>query len=89
MVFRDFSPIFFPFSLSLIWDPAGQGIRKLAREGLIMKQPTRIHTRVRVRLNNAAKRKGRHTGHGKRRGTAEARMPTKVRFFDSGCGGGF
>eukprot|EP00161_Ancyromonas_sigmoides_P021015 TRINITY_DN617_c0_g2_i1.p1 TRINITY_DN617_c0_g2~~TRINITY_DN617_c0_g2_i1.p1 ORF type:complete len:225 (+),score=124.84 TRINITY_DN617_c0_g2_i1:44-676(+) len=55
-----------------------QGIRKLAREGLIMKQPTRIHTRVRVRLNNAAKRKGRHTGHGKRRGTAEARMPTKV-----------
>lgn len=26
----------------------------------------------------AAKRKGRHTGAGKRRGTKEARMPTKV-----------
>jgi ribosomal protein L19E len=26
----------------------------------------------------AAKRKGRHTGVGKRKGTAEARMPTKV-----------
>lgn len=26
----------------------------------------------------AAKAKGRHTGTGKRKGTAEARMPTKV-----------
>jgi large subunit ribosomal protein L19e len=26
----------------------------------------------------AAKRKGRHTGPGKRQGTSEARMPTKV-----------
>merc|ERR1712159_931449 len=32
----------------------------------------------RVRKNLDAKRKGRHTGAGKRRGTREARMPTKV-----------
>merc|ERR1711974_35288 len=32
----------------------------------------------RVRKNLDAKRKGRHTGVGKRRGTREARLPTKV-----------
>merc|ERR1719324_489834 len=37
-----------------------------------------MHSRSRVRKNLDAKRKGRHTGTGKRRGTAEARMPTKV-----------
>merc|ERR550537_1361355 len=37
-----------------------------------------MHCRSRVRKNLAAKRKGRHTGAGKRRGTKEARMPTKV-----------
>jgi large subunit ribosomal protein L19e len=28
-----------------------------------------------------AKRKGRHTGHGKRKGTRNARMPTKVQWM--------
>merc|ERR1719224_107965 len=37
-----------------------------------------MHSRSRVRKNLEAKRKGRHTGTGKRRGSAEARMPTKV-----------
>ncbi|KAJ1630738.1 ribosomal protein L19e-domain-containing protein [Pavlovales sp. CCMP2436] len=37
-----------------------------------------MHSRARTLLHLEAKRKGRHTGHGKRRGTAEARMPTKV-----------
>merc|ERR1712100_34752 len=32
----------------------------------------------RVRKNLDAKRKGRHSGAGKRRGTKEARMPTKI-----------
>merc|ERR1719201_2130120 len=36
-----------------------------------------MHSRARVRKNLDAKRKGRHTGIGKRRGSAEARMPTK------------
>jgi len=54
------------------------GIRKLIKDGLIIRKPQVIHSRARVRKNLLAKRKGRHTGTGKRRGTAEARMPTKV-----------
>merc|ERR1719359_2631516 len=37
-----------------------------------------MHSRSRVRKNLEAKRKGRHQGAGKRRGTREARMPSKV-----------
>lgn len=37
-----------------------------------------MHSRARTRLRLEAKRKGRHTGTGKRRGTADARMPQKV-----------
>merc|ERR1719453_2701765 len=43
-----------------------------------MRKPVKIHSRARVRKNLEAKRKGRHTGVGKRRGTKEARMPVKV-----------
>merc|ERR1712167_124401 len=55
-----------------------QNIRKLVKDGFVIKKPVKIHSRARVNLRDAAKRKGRHTGTGKRRGTAEARMPTKV-----------
>merc|ERR1711906_64261 len=44
----------------------------------INRKPVKMHSRSRVRKNLEAKRKGRHTGVGKRRGTREARMPTKV-----------
>lgn len=37
-----------------------------------------MHSRFRVRERLEAKRKGRHTGPGKRRGTREARMPSMV-----------
>ncbi|PVF95190.1 60S ribosomal protein L19 [Serendipita vermifera] len=53
-------------------------VRKLIKDGRIIIKPTTIHSRARTRDLLAAKRKGRHTGHGKRKGTAEARMPTKV-----------
>merc|ERR1719271_2118821 len=55
-----------------------QNIRKAIEDGRIMKKPETIHSRARVQLRNEAKRKGRHTGHGKRRGTANARLPFKV-----------
>ncbi|KAJ3276946.1 60S ribosomal protein L19 [Borealophlyctis nickersoniae] len=55
-----------------------QNIRKLAKDGLIIRKPQVIHSRFRVRELAAAKRAGRHTGTGKRRGTADARMPTSV-----------
>ena len=57
---------------------AGQNVRKLVKDGLVIKKPVKIHSRARLRARLAAKAKGRHTGHGKRRGTKEARMPSKV-----------
>lgn len=45
---------------------------------MIIRKPEAAVSRFRVRAMAAAKRAGRHTGTGKRRGTAEARMPTTV-----------
>merc|ERR1712222_226407 len=55
-----------------------RNVAKLHRDGLIIKKPAVVHSRARVTLRNEAKRKGRHTGTGKRRGTANARLPVKV-----------
>merc|ERR1712127_77264 len=53
-------------------------IRKLAKDGLVIKKPTKIHSRASQRTKLAAKRKGRHTGTGKRIGRKNARMPQGV-----------
>ena len=55
-----------------------QNIRKLIKDGHIIAKPVAMHSRARTRALHAAKRKGRHTGPGKWKGTAEARMPSKV-----------
>ena len=55
-----------------------QNIRKLISDGLVIKKPVAVHSRSRVRENTEARRKGRHTGHGKRKGTKDARMPQKL-----------
>jgi large subunit ribosomal protein L19e len=55
-----------------------QNIRKLIKDGFVIKKPQTIHSRARVRRKLIAKRKGRHTGLGKRKGTAEARLPSKL-----------
>nr|BAN20296.1 ribosomal protein L19 [Riptortus pedestris] len=55
-----------------------QNIRKLIKDGFIIKKPVAVHSRARVRKNTEARRKGRHCGFGKRKGTANARMPQKV-----------
>lgn len=55
-----------------------QNIRKLQKDGLVMKKPQAIHSRSRHLRRLAAVRKGRHTGLGKRKGTANARLPVKV-----------
>ena len=44
----------------------------------MIRKPQAMHSRYRVRIKLAAKRKGRHMGTGKRHGTADARMPTQV-----------
>merc|ERR1712130_779673 len=53
-------------------------IRKLAKDVLVIKKPAKVHSRYSVRKHLAAKRKGRHTGLGKRVGSKEARMPSMV-----------
>ena len=53
-------------------------IRKLVQDGFVIRKPTIIHSRSRVQRRNEAKKKGRHTGYGKRRGTKNARLPEKV-----------
>ena len=53
-------------------------IRKLVKDGLVIKKPQAIHSRSRVRKMNDAKKRGNHTGYGKRRGTKDARLPQKV-----------
>ena len=55
-------------SLSLSLLSPGQNIRKLVKDGFILKKPSKIHSRSRARSAAEAKAKGRHTGYGKRRG---------------------
>merc|ERR1712004_82534 len=52
-------------------------IRRYLKDGLIIKKQVAIHSRARVRATQAARRLGRHTGTGKRLGTANARAPVK------------
>merc|ERR1711937_1130209 len=53
-------------------------IRKLIKDDFVIKKPNVIHSRDRVRRRLVAKRKGRHTGTGKRHGTKDARMPKAI-----------
>lgn len=39
-----------------------QNVRKLIKDGLIIRKPTVIHSKSRVRRAMAARRKGRHSG---------------------------
>jgi large subunit ribosomal protein L19e len=55
-----------------------QAVRKLIKSNLIFKRQTTIHSKARHQRHMDAKRKGRHTGYGRRKGTVNARMPFKV-----------
>merc|ERR1712205_67862 len=41
-----------------------QNIRKLVKDGLVIRKPEKIQSRSRTRREQEAKRKGRHTGYG-------------------------
>ena len=56
-------------------------IRNLIKDGMILKKPNVVHSRWRANKRAEAKRKGRHTGLGSRRGTKNARMPEKRRWI--------
>merc|ERR1712110_886138 len=51
---------------------------KLIKDGLIIRKPVKVASRFRARKRHEAKRKGRHMGIGKRKGTKNARMPFKI-----------
>merc|ERR1712228_1048223 len=53
-------------------------VRKLIRDGFIIKKPQKIHSRFRARQRAIEKKKGRHLGHGSRKGTRNARCSTKM-----------
>lgn len=55
-----------------------QAIRKLYRNGTIVKKPVTIHSRASARAYAESKKAGRHMGYGKRKGTKNARMPSQV-----------
>jgi large subunit ribosomal protein L19e len=53
-------------------------VRKLIRDGYIIKKPQKIHSRFRARQRAEQRKKGRHLGLGKRKGTSNARNPVKL-----------
>jgi large subunit ribosomal protein L19e len=55
-----------------------KAVLKLIKDSFIIKKKIKMHSRQRARLRKEERRQGRHTGLGKRHGTSEARMPTKV-----------
>lgn len=55
-----------------------QKIKKHIKGGFIVKQKDLMHSKSRHQRFIEAKRKGRHTGYGKRKGSKNARMPFKV-----------
>jgi len=55
-----------------------QNIRKMIRDGFIIHKPQSCTSTFRKKRYMLAKKKGRHKGLGKRKGTAKARMPWKV-----------
>lgn len=56
----------------------GLNMRKLIENGFILKRPSNLHSRSRAGEAMEARRKGRHSGYGKRKGTKEARLPSKL-----------
>ncbi|KAH0572472.1 Ribosomal protein L19 [Spironucleus salmonicida] len=52
-------------------------IRNLISSSMVFKAPVNAASKGRFRIRRAAKSLGRHSGHGKRRGTREARAPSK------------
>jgi len=51
-------------TLRALWPHTGQNVRKLVKDGFVIRKPTMIHSRARARLAAEARSKGRHTGYG-------------------------
>jgi len=55
-----------------------QAVKKLIKDGFVHEKAPVVHSKARHNAYLEAKSKGRHTGYGKRKGTANARLPFKV-----------
>merc|ERR1712226_86609 len=55
-----------------------KNIRKLVKDRLIMRRQTTMHSRSRAKAWAEQKRKGRHNGKGRRKGSRNARMPEQI-----------
>merc|ERR1712157_376565 len=55
-----------------------KNIRKLVKDRLIMKRQVSMHSRSRAKAWAMSKRKGRHQGMGRRKGSKNARMPAQI-----------
>jgi large subunit ribosomal protein L19e len=55
-----------------------KNVRKLIKDGFILRKPPIMHSRDRARKTAERKAKGRSSGPGKRRGTRNARTPSKL-----------
>merc|ERR1719512_458897 len=55
-----------------------KNIRKLVKDRLIMRRQVTAHSRSSAKAWALSKRKGRHNGRGRRRGTKNARMPAQI-----------
>ncbi|KAI3389427.1 hypothetical protein SNEBB_000317 [Seison nebaliae] len=58
-----------------------QNVKRLIKDGLIIRKPVVVHSHFRVRRKLEEKRKGRHMGLGKRKGTKNARNPEKTQWM--------
>merc|ERR1712066_385062 len=63
--------------LAISNDNSRHHIRRHIKDGFIIQKQVAVHSRARVRAMHEARRKGRHTGTGKRKGSANARTPEK------------
>ncbi|CAD2220087.1 large subunit ribosomal protein L19e [Angomonas deanei] len=54
-----------------------KAVRKLIKEGFIIRKPVKVHSRARWHKTKEAKDMSRHMGVGRRQGAREARMPSK------------
>jgi large subunit ribosomal protein L19e len=57
-------------------------IKKLIKEGYIVKKNDRLHSKNRIRTRHEGTAKGRNSGIGKRKGTSNARTPEKVTWIN-------
>merc|ERR1712157_685156 len=55
-----------------------KNIRKLVKDRLIMRRQVTMHSRSRAKAWAEQKRKGRHSGKGRRKGSKNARMPAQI-----------